>query len=75
MMPKGNKLLVIRDAQLDGLRFVSNLVDLNCAFDPVGRCVVDLHVEKIRILGDRVITVAVRIETFLSVVDFPVERT
>ena len=71
-MPKRIKFCVFRDAQLDGLRFVSDLVDLNCAMDEVGSCRVNLHVEELRILGNHFVTIAVRIETFLSVVDFPV---
>ena len=74
-MPKRMKFFVFGEAQLEDLRFISNLVDLECAFDPVGRRLVNLHVEEIRILGDRFLTVAVRTENFLSVVDLPVKRT
>ena len=75
MLLKRMKFFVFGDAQLDGLRFISNLVDLNKAWDPVGRIFVDLYVDKIGILGDRFVTVAVRTEHFLSVVDLPVKGT
>ena len=74
-MPKRMEFFVFGDAQLDSLRFISNLVDLDCAFDPIGRRVVNLRVEEIRVLGDRFLTIAIRIETFLSVVDHPIKRT
>ena len=75
MMLKCIEFFVFGDAQLDGLRFISNLVDLNSGWDPVGRFFVDLHVDKIGILGDRFVTVAFRIEHFLCVQNLPVKRT
>ena len=60
---------------MDGLRFVSNLVHVKLASDPVRRSVVNLHVVKVGFLDDHFVSIAVRIELFLIMVDFPIQST
>ena len=64
----------VGDAQLNGLRFVSNLILVYFTADPVGKFVIDLFVEQIRIPFNSFVTKAIRIELLLRVVDFPIQR-
>ena len=43
--------------------------------EPVGKFVIDLHLEELRTLFNRVITKASRIKLLLGMVDFPIQRT
>ena len=58
---------------MDGLRLISNLVHVHLASNPVGAIVVDLLVKEVRMLCDRFVTKAGRIEVFLRMVDSPIQ--
>ena len=56
------------------MRFISNLVHVYFAADPVGKFVINLLVEDIRHPFNSFVTIAVRIELLLRMVDFPIQR-